>query len=210
MRKLPYQSSLQVIQRPQLLWNDIGDRKLWRGIQWIRRGPTVPSRLSWNAYQSNIPKPRSGVRWKHGMRRFSEYGNVASRNMFMDPFILVPFCWHQHRWNLWMWIPPHPYGLWDCKNRHPVDSPNSAYADNNFWESHRYISRIHQKKTKYIKLKHINPKTRNSLKIRFDAKSQPLFQCEVPTRSAQWPNTRGWPQRRPRSPDSAVERWKWH
>ena len=79
MRKLPYQSSLQFIQRPQLLWNDIGDRKLWRGIQWIRRGPTVPSRLSWNAYQSNIPKPRSGVRWKHGMRRFSEYGNVASR-----------------------------------------------------------------------------------------------------------------------------------
>ena len=78
MRKLPYQSSLQFIQRPQLLWNDIGDRKLWRGIQWIRRGPTVPSRLSWNAYQSNIPKPRSGVRWKHGMRRFSEYGNVAS------------------------------------------------------------------------------------------------------------------------------------
>ena len=46
MRKLPYQSSLQFIQRPQLLWNDIGDRKLWRGIQWIRRGPTVPSRLS--------------------------------------------------------------------------------------------------------------------------------------------------------------------
>ena len=81
MRKLPYQSSLQFIQRPQLLWNDIGDRKLWRGIQWIRRGPTVPSRLSWNAYQSNIPKPRSGVRWKHGMRRFSEYGNVASRFM---------------------------------------------------------------------------------------------------------------------------------
>ena len=80
MRKLPYQSSLQFIQRPQLLWNDIGDRKLWRGIQWIRRGPTVPSRLSWNTYQSNIPKPRSGVRWKHGMRRFSEYGNVASRN----------------------------------------------------------------------------------------------------------------------------------
>ena len=79
MRKLPYQSSLQFIQRPQLLWNDIGDRKLWRGIQWIRRGPIVPSRLSWNAYQSNIPKPRSGVRWKHGMRRFSEYGNVASR-----------------------------------------------------------------------------------------------------------------------------------
>ena len=79
MRKLPYQSSLQFIQRPQLLWNDIGDRKLWRGIQWIRRGPTVPSRLSWNAYQSNMPKPRSGVRWKHGMRRFSEYGNVASR-----------------------------------------------------------------------------------------------------------------------------------
>ena len=81
MRKLPYQSSLQFIQRPQLLWNDIGDRKLWRGIQWTRRGPTVPSRLSWNAYQSNIPKPRSGVRWKHGMRRFSEYGNVASRKM---------------------------------------------------------------------------------------------------------------------------------
>ena len=81
MRKLPYQSSLQFIQRPQLLWNDIGDRKLWRGIQWIRRGPTVPSRLSWNAYQSNIPKPRSGVRWKHGMRRFSEYGNVAFRAM---------------------------------------------------------------------------------------------------------------------------------
>ena len=81
MRKLPYQSSLQFIQRPQLLWNEIGDRKLWRGIQWIRRGPTVPSRLSWNAYQSNIPKPRSGVRWKHGMRRFSEYGNVASRNI---------------------------------------------------------------------------------------------------------------------------------
>ena len=79
MRKLPYQSSLQFIQRPQLLWNDTGDRKLWRGIQWIRRGPTVPSRLSWNAYQSNIPKPRSGVRWKHGMRKFSEYGNVASR-----------------------------------------------------------------------------------------------------------------------------------
>ena len=79
MRKLPYQSSLQFIQHPQLLWNDIGDRKLWRGIQWIRRGPTVPFRLSWNAYQSNIPKPRSGVRWKHGMRRFSEYGNVASR-----------------------------------------------------------------------------------------------------------------------------------
>ena len=46
MRKFPYQSSLQFIQRPQLLWNDIGDRKLWRGIQWIRRGPTVPSRLS--------------------------------------------------------------------------------------------------------------------------------------------------------------------
>ena len=86
MRKLPYQSSLQFIQRPQLLWNDIGDRKLWRGIQWIRRGPTVPSRLSWNAYQSNIPKPRSGVRWKHGMRRFSEYGNVAFRVMC---FILV-------------------------------------------------------------------------------------------------------------------------
>ena len=82
MRKLPYQSSLQFIQRPQLLWNDIGDRKLWRGIQWIRRGPTVPSRLSWNAYQSNIPKPRSGVRWKHGMRRFSEYGNVASRIIY--------------------------------------------------------------------------------------------------------------------------------
>ena len=79
--KLPYQSSLQFIQRPQLLWNDIGDRKLWRGIQWIRRGPTVPSRLSWNAYQSNIPKPRPGVRWKHGMRKFSEYGNVASRNL---------------------------------------------------------------------------------------------------------------------------------
>ena len=78
-RKLPYQSSLQFIQRPQLLWNDIGDRKLWRGIQWIRHGPTVPSRLSWNAYQSNIPKPSSGVRWKHGMWRFSEYGNVASR-----------------------------------------------------------------------------------------------------------------------------------
>ena len=84
MRKLPYQSSLQFIQRPQLLWNDIGDRKLWRGIQWIRRGPTVPSRLSCNAYQSNIPKPRSGVRWKHGMRRFSEYGNVASRMMMDD------------------------------------------------------------------------------------------------------------------------------
>ena len=131
-------------------------------------------------------------------------------NMVMDQFILVPFCWHQHSWNLWMWIPPHPYGLWDCKNRHPVDSPNSAYVDNNFWEPHRYISKIHQKKSKYIKLKHINPKTRNSLKIRFDAKSQPLFQCEVPTRSAQWPNTRGWPQRRPRSPDSAVERGKWH
>ena len=81
MKKLPYQSSLQFIQRPQLLWNDIGDRKLWRGIQWIRRGPTVPSRLSWNAHQSNIPKPRSGVRWKHGMRRFSDYGNVASRMM---------------------------------------------------------------------------------------------------------------------------------
>ena len=81
MKKLPYQSSLQFIQRPQLLWNDIGDRKLWRGIQWIRRGPTVPSRLSWNANQSNIPKPRSGVRWKHGMRRFSEYGNVASRKL---------------------------------------------------------------------------------------------------------------------------------
>ena len=79
MKKFPYQSSLQFIQRPELLWNDIGDRKLWRGIQWIRRGPTVPSRLSWNAYQSNIPKPRSGVRWKHGMRRFSEYGNVTSR-----------------------------------------------------------------------------------------------------------------------------------
>ena len=79
MKKLPYQSSLQ---RPQLLWNDIRDRKLWRGIQWIRRGPTVPSRLSWNAYQSNIPKLRSGVRWKHGMRRFSEYGNVASRNIY--------------------------------------------------------------------------------------------------------------------------------
>ena len=84
MRKLPYQSSLQFIQRPQLLWNDIGDRKLWRGIQWIRHGPTVPSRLSWSAYQSNIPKPSSGVRWKHGMRRFSEYGNVASRIMDDD------------------------------------------------------------------------------------------------------------------------------
>ena len=84
MRKLPYQSSLQFIQRPQLLWNDIGDRKLWRGIQWIRHGPTVPARLSWSAYQSNIPKPSSGVRWKHGMRRFSEYGNVASRIMDDD------------------------------------------------------------------------------------------------------------------------------
>ena len=81
MRKLPYQSSLQFIQRPQLLWSDIGDRKLWGGIQWIRHGPTVPSRLSWNAYQSNITKLRSGIRWKHGMRRFSEYGNVASRNI---------------------------------------------------------------------------------------------------------------------------------
>ena len=50
-------------------------------IQWIRHGPTVPSRLSWNAYQSNTPKPRSGIWWKHGMRRFSEYGNVASRNI---------------------------------------------------------------------------------------------------------------------------------
>ena len=94
MRKLPYQSSLQFIQRPQLLWNDIGDRKLWRGIQWIRRGPTVPSRLSWNAYQSNIPKPRSGVRWKHGMRRFSEYGNVASRTLLKNPLgdgiVLLP------------------------------------------------------------------------------------------------------------------------
>ena len=90
MRKLPYQSSLQFIQRPQLLWNDIGDRKLWRGIQWIRRGPTAPSRLSWNAYQSNIPKPRSGVRWKHGMRRFSEYGNVASRNIFPHFFPYFP------------------------------------------------------------------------------------------------------------------------
>ena len=45
MRKLPYQSSLQFIQRPQLLWNDIGDRKLWGGIQWTRHGPTVPSTL---------------------------------------------------------------------------------------------------------------------------------------------------------------------
>ena len=78
MRKHPYQSSLQFIQRPQLLWNDVGDGKLWGGIQWVRHGPTVPSRLSWDAYQSNIPKPRSGVRWRHGMRRFSEYGNVAS------------------------------------------------------------------------------------------------------------------------------------
>ena len=85
MRKLPYQSSLQFIQRPQLLWSDIGDRKLWGGIQWIRHGPTVPSRLSWNAYQSNIPKLRSGIRWKHGMRRFSEYGNVASRNIWTSP-----------------------------------------------------------------------------------------------------------------------------
>ena len=91
MRKLPYQSSLQLIQRPQLLWNDIGDRKPWRGIQWIRHGPTVPSRLSWNAYQSNIPKPRSGVRWKHGMRRFSEYGNVASRTSVL----IIIMCYYQ-------------------------------------------------------------------------------------------------------------------
>ena len=112
MRKLPYQSSLQFIQRPQLLWNDIGDRKLWRGIQWIRRGPTVPSRLSWNAYQSNIPKPRSGVRWKHGMRRFSEYGNVAFRiitpqiSMFHTFFVggltFPLYSWHKR---------PDPYGM---------------------------------------------------------------------------------------------------
>ena len=66
MRKLPYQSSLQFIQRPQLLWNDIGDRKLWRGIQWIRRGPTVPSRLSWNAY-IKVTYQNPGVEYAENM-----------------------------------------------------------------------------------------------------------------------------------------------
>ena len=122
MRKLPYQSSLQFIQRPQLLWNDIGDRKLWRGIQWIRRGPTVPSRLSWNAYQSNIPKPRSGVRWKHGMRRFSEYGNVAFRMInHQTPFfvgVLSVFTWPKRHAKslpetLWPWS-ARPFQQVEC------------------------------------------------------------------------------------------------
>ena len=81
MRKLPYQSSLA-----------FNSSKVGRGIQWIRHGPTIPSRLSWNAYHSNIPKPRSGVRWKQGMRRFSEYGNVASRILELWMILVVTLC----------------------------------------------------------------------------------------------------------------------
>ena len=32
-------------------------------------------------HESNISKPRSGVRWKHGMQRFSEYGHLGSRKL---------------------------------------------------------------------------------------------------------------------------------
>ena len=46
---------------------------------WVLHDPTLASKLGWNAYESNISKPRSGVRWKHGMRRFSEYGHLGSR-----------------------------------------------------------------------------------------------------------------------------------
>ena len=50
---------------------------------WVLHDPTLAFKFSWNAYESNISKPRSGVRWKHMKTWYAKifwiYGHLGSR-----------------------------------------------------------------------------------------------------------------------------------
>ena len=65
MRKLPYQSSLQFIQRPQLLWNDIGDRKLWRAFNGFAVGQLFPP--DWAEMPIKVTYQNPGLEYDENM-----------------------------------------------------------------------------------------------------------------------------------------------
>ena len=65
MRNLPYQSSLQFIQRPQLLWNDIGDRKLWGSFSGFAMAQLFPP--DWAEMPIKVTHQNPGLEYDENM-----------------------------------------------------------------------------------------------------------------------------------------------